>query len=191
MWQVPRRLLESVPPQHQQPIRPAPPVRVVPLELDYSLYLCNHTTPGYHSLANAACAFYHNGSDAPHTTTLHILCSTASVSPITLRFRPDGTQGNFVCDNIFVRYISMKCRPTFAEFIPATTAFPCPNWPQRHPAKMTGHAPTAPPPTARATTTFLLRLQLHLLDWPQQLRRRRRLPMQPPSQPWRARPRSR
>ena len=79
----------------------------------------------------------------PHTPIpLHILCPPASVFPIRLWLRPDGTQRNFVCGtqrnfvcgNLFVRYISMKFGPTPAEFITGTTAFPRPNWPQRHPA---------------------------------------------------------
>ena len=52
----------------------------------------------------------------------------------------------------------MKFRPTPAEFIGATTAFPRPNWPQRHPAKTPTHEPTAPSPTPRATTALHLRL---------------------------------
>ena len=90
--------------------------------------------PGFHSPANAACAYFHNGSDSPAHDHAHIQCSNASVFPITLWFRPNVTQRNLVCVNILVRYISTKFRPTPAEFIAATTAFPRPNWPQRHPA---------------------------------------------------------
>ena len=52
----------------------------------------------------------------------------------------------------------MKFRPGPTEFIAATTAFPRPNWPQRHPDKTPTHAPTAAPTTPRVTTTLLLRL---------------------------------
>ena len=41
------------------------------------------------------------------------------------------------------------------RLIGATTAFLRPNWPHRHPAKTPPHAPTAPPPTPRATTALL------------------------------------
>ena len=114
--------------------------------------------PGFHSPANATCAYDHRfrrSRTRPHRFTS---CAHPPVFPVTQWFRPDGTQRNFVCANLFVRYISMKFRPTPAEFIGATTAFPHPNWPQRHPAKTTTHAPTLPPPTPRATTAFLLRL---------------------------------
>ena len=66
-----------------------------------------------------------------------------------------GQHPNDRCLRLFVRYISMRFRPTPAEFIGATTAFLRPNWPHRHPAKTPTHAPTAPPPTPRATTALL------------------------------------
>ena len=68
-----------------------------------------------------------------------------------------GRHPNDRCVRFLVRYISMKFRPTPAEFIGATIAFPRLNWPQRHPAKTPKHAPTAPPLPPRATTSHLLR----------------------------------
>ena len=66
-----------------------------------------------------------------------------------------GRHPNDCCLRLFVRYISTRFRPTPADFIGATTAFLRPNWPHRHPAKTPPHAPTAPPPTPRATTALL------------------------------------
>ena len=56
----------------------------------------------------------------PHTPTpLHILCPPASGFLITLWFRPDGTQRNFVCGNLFVRYIIMNFRPNIPQSPPS------------------------------------------------------------------------
>ena len=115
--------------------------------------------PGFHSPANAACSSFHNASDFPHTPSPpHVRCPPASVFPITLWLRPHGTQMKFVCGNEFVQGISMNFIPTPAEFITATTAFPSPNRPQRHPATPTMDGPTALPSTPRVTTALLLRL---------------------------------
>ena len=127
---------QSMPPQRQQPIRLADHL--------VSSHSCSTTCctsaptnhPGFHSPVNAACAYSHNGSDAPsHAhTALHPVPTRLCLSDKTM-VRPDGTQRNFVCGNLLVRYIPMRFRPTPAEFITATTAFPRPNWPQRHPTK--------------------------------------------------------
>ena len=91
----------------------------------------------------------------PHTPTpLHILCPPASCLSHNTKVQTE-RHPNELCLRFLVRYISMKFRPTPAEFIGATTAFLRPNWPHRHPAKTPTHAPTAPPPTPRATTALL------------------------------------
>ena len=101
MWQVPRRLIKSMPPRRQQPICPAPSAFVVPLVLDH----CTSAPtphPSFHSPANAARAYYNNVSDAPaHTHTASHLVLTRLCFPIPLWFRPDGIQMNFVRGFLF------------------------------------------------------------------------------------------
>ena len=118
MWQVRRLLPESMPPQRQQPIRPAPPARVVTLELDHLVYLCNQTPPRPPQPRQRGLRYYHNGSDAPaHAHTASHPVPTRLCCPIPLWFRSDGTRRNFLCGNILVRYTCMKHRPTPAELI--------------------------------------------------------------------------
>ena len=58
--------------------------------------------PGFHNPSNAACAYYHNGSDAPaHAHTASHPVPTRLFFPITLWFRPDGTQMKVVCGLLF------------------------------------------------------------------------------------------
>ena len=103
MWQVPRRLPESISPQRQQPIRPAPPACVVPLVIDHVLYPCTHTPPrlpqphqrGLRLLPQ----WFRRSRTHPHR---FISCAHPPlVFPITRRFRPNGTQMNFVCGFLF------------------------------------------------------------------------------------------
>ena len=138
-----------MPPQ-RQPLRPAPPACVVPLELDHFLYLCTHTPPRL---------------PQPRQRGLRLLPQWLRHARFTSSAHPSlfsrntmvqtGRHPNDCCLRLFVRYISTRFRPTPADFIGATTAFLRPNWPHRHPAKTPPHAPTAPPPTPRATTALL------------------------------------
>ena len=125
--------------RNDKPIRPAPPACVVPLELDHFLYPSTNTPPRLpqprqRGLRLLPRRFRH----ARHNTMVQT-----------------GQHPNDCCLRLFVRYISTRFRPTSADFIGATTAFLRPNWPHRHPAKKPTHAPTAPPPTPRATTALL------------------------------------
>ena len=125
--------------RNDKPIRPAPPACVVPLELDHFLYPSTNTPPRLpqprqRGLRLLPRRFRH----ARHNTMVQT-----------------GRHPNDRCLRLFVRYISMRFRPMPTEFIGATTAFLRPNWPHRHPAKTPTHAPTAPPPTPRATTALL------------------------------------
>ena len=129
---------QRVPPQ-RHPIRPAPPACVVPLELDHFLYPSTNTPPRLpqprqRGLRLLPRRFRH----ARHNTMVQT-----------------GRHPNDRFLRLFVRYISTRFRPTPADFIGATTAFLRPNWPHRHPAKTPMHAPTAPPPTPRATIALL------------------------------------
>ena len=168
MWQVPRRLPYaaataatdmSCSTSSCRPTRARP--FVVPLH--------PHTTPAYTAPPTRPAPITTPTTTTvqtlPHTPTpLHILCPPAFVFPITLWFRPDGIQRNFVCGNLFVRYISMKFRPTPAEFITATIAFLRTKWPQRHPAKPPTHAPTAPPPNPEPRRSPFYDYHLHSRD---------------------------
>ena len=53
--------------------------------------------PGFHNPANAACAYYHNGSDTPASHPV----PTRFFFPITRWFRPDGTQMTVACGFLF------------------------------------------------------------------------------------------
>ena len=114
--------------------------------------------PGFHSPTDAACAYYHNVSNAPehaHTASHPVptrLCLSHSTTVHSGR-HPNEFRLRFL-----VRTISTKFRPTPTEFIGATTDFPRPNWPERHPTKPPTHTPTTSPPTPRATTALGPRL---------------------------------
>ena len=87
-----------------------------------------------------------------HTPTpFHIPCPPASCLSHNTMVQT-GRHPNELRLRFLVRYISMKFRPSPAEFIHATTAFPCPNWPQLHPTKTPTHAPTAQPATSSRLT---------------------------------------
>ena len=124
------------------------------------------------------------GSDAParaHAASHRV--PTRLCLPITLWFGPNPTQRNVVCGNLFVRYISIKLRPTPAAFIAVPTTFPRPNWSQRHPAIPPTHAPTVPPPTPLATTALLLRLSATFSRLTEAAATASHLVMEPPPQP--------
>ena len=128
MWQVPRRLPESA----------AAATHQYALSHQLVSFHSSSTTsctsapihhPCFHNPANAACAYYHNGSGTPtsHPVPTHLFF------PVTRWFRPEfqtGRHRNDRCLRLLVRYIYMRFRPTPAEFNGATTAFLCPNWPR-------------------------------------------------------------
>ena len=137
MWQVPRRLPESAAATTNQY---ALPHQLVSFHSS-STTSCTSAPfhhPGFHNPANAVCLLLRRFRHARHNTMVQT-----------------GRHPNDCCLRLFVRYISTRFRPTPADFIGATTAFLRPNWPHRHPAKTPPHAPTAPPPTPRATTALL------------------------------------
>ena len=85
MWQVPRRLPESAAATTNQY---ALPHQLVSFHSS-STTSCTSAPihhPGFHNNANAACAYYHDGSDTP---------------AITQWFRPDGTQMTVACGFLF------------------------------------------------------------------------------------------
>ena len=110
-----------------------------------------YTIPAF-TAPSTRCAYYHNDSDAPaHThTASHPAPTRLCLSHNTMV--QTGRHPNELRLRFLVRYISMKFRPSPAEFIHATTAFPCPNWPQLHPTKTPTHAPTAQPATSSRLT---------------------------------------
>ena len=121
--------------RNDKPIRPAPPACVVPLELDHFLYLCTHTPPRL---------------PQPRQRGLRLLPQwfrhtrfTSCAHPSLLSHNTmvqTGRHPKELCLRVLVRYIYMRFPPTPAKFRTPT------------------HAPTAPPPTSRATTALLLRL---------------------------------
>ena len=130
------------------------PTRARPLPVP----LQPHTTPAPTTPPTRPAPITAMVQTLPHKPTpLHILCPPASCLSHNTMVQT-GRDPNELCLRFLVRYISMKFRPIPADFIGATTAFPRPNWPQRHPAKTPTHAPTGPPPTPRATTALLVRL---------------------------------
>ena len=122
---------------HTTPDSTAPPARPAPI------------TTGSDAPAHA-----HNASH-PAPTRLYLSHNTMVQT---------GRHPNEIRLRFLVRYISMKLRPTPAEFIAATTAFPRPKRPQRHPVKPPTHAPTAPPPTPEPRPPSFYDYQLHPRD---------------------------
>ena len=125
MWEVPRRLPESVTPQRQQPIRPAPPACGVPLPVP----LHPHTTPASTAPPTRPAAIATMVQTLPHTPTpLHILCPPAYyISRNTMV--QTGLHPNELRLRFLARYISMNSDP----HPPSSLAQPPPS-----------HAPTGP-----------------------------------------------
>ena len=85
MWQAPRRLPESAAATTNQYALPHKLVSSHSSSTTSCAPAPIHH-PGFHNPANAACAYYHNGSDTP---------------AITQWFRPDGTQMTIACGFLF------------------------------------------------------------------------------------------
>ena len=83
--------------RNDKPMRPAPPACVVPLALTTSCTSAPIHHAGFHNPANAACAYYHNGSDTPASHPV----PTRLFFRITRWFRPDGTQMTVACGFLF------------------------------------------------------------------------------------------
>ena len=93
MWQAPQRLPESMPPQRQQPIKYDLPHQLVSSNSSSTTYCTSATTnhPGFHSPANAACAYFIPVVQTlPRTTTLHIRCSRKT-PPLSSLLSPSET----------------------------------------------------------------------------------------------------
>ena len=96
MWQAPRRLPESAAATTNQY---ALPHQLVSFHSS-STTSCTPAPihhPGFHNPANAACAYYHNGSDTPASHPV----PTRLFFPITRWFRQDGTKMTVVCVFLF------------------------------------------------------------------------------------------
>ena len=89
--------------EQRQPIRPAPPACVVPLVLDHLLYLCTHIPPRLSQLRQRGLRlspqWFRRSRTHPYRFTS--CAHPPPVFPITLWFRRDGTQMNFVCGFLF------------------------------------------------------------------------------------------
>ena len=96
MWQVPRRLPESAAATTNQY---ALPHQLVSFHSSSSTSYTSAPThhPGFHNPANAAWAYYHNGSDTPASHPV----PTRLFFPITLFFKREGAQMDVVCGFLF------------------------------------------------------------------------------------------